>query len=148
MKFLIVSLIVILASTCNKKEVDADKIVFGSSHGFCMGDCAQLYKIENQQLYADTISRMTDDPGFSNTALPAKNYDMAKSLVKNIPAYLYDHANQTFGCPDCADQGVYHLQVMKDNKLMTWKFDGNISANPPEVRAFVTSMRDVLQKLK
>ena len=149
MKLLIISFLTILASTCNKSKLSgADEIVFGSSHGFCMGDCVQMFKLSKGNLYADNMNKLEETYTFSDETLPSEKERIAESLAEQMPAFLMENPNQRFGCPDCADQGALHLQVMKDDTVISWTFDANIASNPKEVRPFVTALRDAVEALK
>lgn len=106
---LVLMLGMMMFGSCNKSNdlfdpSSVEHFSFGTSYGMCIGDCAKLFAIANGQLFPDTLStHYTGTVGFSSKPLADAKYQLAKELLDNFPVYLYNYADTTFGCPDCAD---------------------------------------------
>jgi len=125
------------------------KLVFGEAHGFCVGDCAHFFKLQDGKLLKDNIERYDgSEPSFHQAALSNVRYELAEKLLVNFPQYLVNHPNQTFGCPDCADQGGIHLYYNAGGEDMFWHIDTSIGGQPEEIREYVSQVTDVLEHLK
>ena len=152
-KILLVSFITLVAFTCNKNKLNSksvEYISFGSAHGHCIGDCSKFFKIENEKLFPDNISRYSGEGTvtFQSNPLDNSKYLLAKELVEKFPPYFLSHTNQTFGCPDCADQGGYHIEIKIKNKpLSYWHIDTNASNQPEEIKEFIKKLQELLSQL-
>ena len=152
-KILIVSFISLAAFTCNKNKLNSksvEYVSFGSAHGHCVGDCSKFFKIEKEKLYPDNISRYGGEGTVTFQPNPLDNdkYILAKNLVEKFSPYFLSHPNQTFGCPDCADQGGYHIEVkMKGKPVTFWHVDTNASNQPEEIKEFITELKAILSQL-
>lgn len=138
-----------LISSCKKEPVNTDPeyFSFGSAYGECIGNCANFFQIKDGQLFGDDMTYLVTPLVFTDTALPADKYELAKPLLDNFPAYLLDNPNQTFGCPDCADQGGIHIEMKKDGEVLSWHIDTNIDNQPAEIQAYIADLRSVLEQL-
>lgn len=126
-----------------------DYLVFGEAYGFCAGDCAHFYKINNSKLSKDNLERYTgSEPTFNNAALPEADYAKAIKLLKNFPEYLSKNPNQTIGCPDCADQGGVHLYLNRGGESQYWHVDNNIDNQPIEIREYIAQVRLIISQLR
>lgn len=155
-KFWILSTIFLALASCNSTKTDvktntlADQyLVFGKFYGHCMSECATLYKLEGNQLFADELPRFTDWEAlkFKTTPLSKESYQAAKALLESFPQELLQ-AEETIGCPDCADQGGFALEIRKDGKLHRWRIDTQREALPDYLKAYVAQMDAVIARLK
>lgn len=139
-----------LLTACNKNSLNpatADEFVFGTSYGFCVGDCARFYQIKDTQVYADEMDRFDYKTlQFKTTALPADKYQLAKQLLDEFPQYLLNNPDSTFGCPDCSDGGLAYIKLKQHGKVTTWIID--LQRLQPELTDYVEKMRDVISKLR
>lgn len=150
-QLVILLLILAIASGCEKgREPEFDgNLVFGVAYGFCAGDCAHFFKLENGALYKDVSDRYTgDDLAFDPAPLPAAKYDLAEPLKLQFPDYLKNNPNETIGCPDCADQGGYHLFLETSAEKQYWHIDTNSDNVPDEIRPYMSQLQSVLEQLR
>lgn len=146
-------LLLILAtiSGCEKNlEPDSDgSLVFGVAYGFCVGDCAHFFLIKEKALFKDNIARYPEEElQFDKDPLPEDKYQVAKSLLTQFPEFLKERPNETIGCPDCADQGGYHLILNRNNAIQYWHIDTSVDSQPAEIRAYMDQVRTVLEQLQ
>lgn len=138
--------------SCTKEDDTVSSegyFIFGEAYGFCIGDCAHFYKVEGGKLFRDNIERYgVETPTFTETPDEQSNYDLAKPLISSFPNYLPSNANQTFGCPDCADQGGYHLFLQSGSEIQFWHIDTFADNQPEEIRAYVAQLREILIQLR
>lgn len=142
----------IVWSSCQDKDqpkMTEDMLIFGEAYGYCAGDCAHFFKLENNQLTADNIERFDgSEPTFSNQAFTSAQYEIATELLESIPEYLLLNANQTIGCPDCADQGGVYLFLTRDAQKYFWNIDTSVSNQPEEIRDYIAQVRSVIDQLQ
>ena len=143
-------LLILLAMSCEKNDLNPEPtLVFGEAFGYCVGDCAHFYKINDHQIYKDDIERFwTDPPTFNPAPLSDSEYELAQSLLTNFPEYLLQNPNQTYGCPDCADQGGIYIFYTKGKATNSWRIDTYIDNQPTEIRAYLKELRDVIEALE
>ncbi len=141
----------VLVMACDKSEGPTvnSSLAFGEAYGFCVGDCAHFFQLNNNVLYQDNIERFSgDEPTFDSTPLEKEKLDLAKSLVEDFPEFLLNNKNMVFGCPDCADQGGIHLFLNTQTEKLFWHIDTNIGNQPPEIRDYLKQVRDVTAQLR
>ncbi len=148
--------ILLQASSCKKSEhVNGETggeeyFAFGIAYGECQGDCAHFYCIQNGQSYADDINyfnRTDNGLQFKNTPLPDSSYKKIKLLSTALPAYLVNHTNQTFGCPDCRDQGLIYIETIINGQKVHWMIDPDESKQPAEIKSYVQQLTEVRKRL-
>lgn len=89
-----------------------------SAHGFCLSNCADFFVIKNGNIYPDDFDYFVDSATkFKSEALPIQKYNLAKKLTDDFPVYFIKNPNKTFGCPDCADQGGFHIEINEKGQL-------------------------------
>ncbi len=140
----------IITTSCEKSNLSPElTLIFGEAYGFCAGDCAHFYQINDQHLLKDNIEQYeSTPPGFDSTPLSTADYELAKPLLVDFPAFLLGNTNQTFGCPDCADQGGIHIYYSNNTASFFWHIDTNVDNQPPEIRDYIKQLRDVIAALK
>ncbi len=152
MKNLIVTSIILITflSSCTKEGLDdIDYFAFGSAYGFCQGDCANFFIIRDDKIYPDDMDYYNElSLKFKSVSMSPEKYNMAKKLVDRFPAYLTNHPDETFGCPDCADQGGIHLEIKEKGRIIRWHFDTTISNLPASIQDYVREISTVIGQLK
>jgi uncharacterized protein YlaI len=135
---------------CTRDDLDnIDYFVFGDAHGFCQGDCASFYMMKDGRIYPDNVAYYNGtSPEFHEESLPGEKYVLAEKLIDDFPKYLINNPGRTFGCPDCADQGGIHIELMEDGRIKKWHFDTNTASLPSQVRDYVEEVKMVLSELK
>ncbi|MFZ1808245.1 MAG: hypothetical protein WAU36_13530 [Cyclobacteriaceae bacterium] len=150
----LVLLLLILAtlSGCEEEnnEPDSDgSLIFGVAYGFCAGDCAHFFLIKDGALFKDNIERYSgDEVYFDGDPLPEDKYVLAKSLLQQFPEYLRERPNETIGCPDCTDQGGYHLILNSNTGSQYWHIDTSTASQPTEIKTYMDQVRTILEQLK
>ena len=151
MKIKIISLFILLVFlfSCTKVNLDdIDYFAFGSAHGFCMGNCADFFIIQDGKIYPDDMDYYNSSAmKYKTEALPAEKYKLAKTLIDNFPKYLNDNPDKTFGCPDCADQGGIHIEIKDKGQIKIWHFDTNISNLPVSIQDYVQEISSVIDQM-
>ena len=103
----------LLFVSCTEEETinQNDHLIFGTYFGFCIGNCAHLYKYENEQVFSDVVDRFTLDALIFSDDPEPDLVDTARELADNFPRVLLNSDQETYGCPDCADQGTIFLHI-------------------------------------
>lgn len=126
-----------------------DYLIFGHYYGFCQGeDCVVTYKLTSNKLYEDTKDPYGGSGPFNFVLQPGDQFDIAKHLRNKLPARLLQEKDQTFGCPDCADQGGLFIQVSIRGSVQTWRLDQNERNVPGYLHDFMESVNDTIWELK
>lgn len=127
-KLLFLSLL--LAFGCDRESAidpnSLDYFIFGVYFGECTGNCAQLFKLEGQNLYADDNVDYLISPGglkFQTQSLPSDKVALAEALLAQLPATLLAEEEKLIGCPDCRDQGGYYIKVKEGGDTQEWFID-------------------------
>jgi hypothetical protein len=151
MKKALLFLAILLAFGCKKETTleTSDYFIFGTAYGFCAGsECVTLFKLEDQQLYADDNAGYTDlsasDQPFQTTSLPADKVALAEALQAQVPASLYEKPDGNVGCPDCRDQGLLFVKIKTGETVREWRID----PDEQQYAAFCDSIRATVQLLK
>ena len=122
---LILSSALIMFSACKKDIASPETFTFGRFCGFCRGDCAKVYKLENNQLFADntTIGNPSTPLLFQTTPLSDDKRLIAKQLSDALPTQLLSETAERIGCPDCADQCGYLIVWTQNGETKRWFID-------------------------
>lgn len=135
-------------NSCKKDpKVNPDYFAFGDAHGHCITNCANFFKISNRAIFADNMERFQGSLSFQTKPLDNSKYELAKVLEEHFPDFLENNPNQTFGCPDCVDQGGYHIEIRQNNVTRFWHIDTNVNEQPTEIRNYVDELESVLSAL-
>ena len=149
MKYIIFTLILIASFSSCKKEItisNDDYLTFGTFHGECMGnDCVKLFVIKENKLYEDPNDFNGTRLGF--IPLSNEKFNQVKDLVDYIPNELFQKEKETFGCPDCVDQGGIYVRYFIEGKKGEFRFDNNLNANPTYLHEFVAKINEKLKLL-
>jgi hypothetical protein len=126
------------------------EFVFGRFCGFCRGDCARVYKLQNGQLFADemTENRPPTPLRFSQTALADNKRLLAQQLLDAMPTQLLAETTETIGCPDCADQCGYWVTHTQNGVTKKWFIDTFANSVPEYLRPFVRKMQETMTALQ
>ena len=125
---LLVALLVLLLS-CNKEGFDGnlnsnEYLIFGKFYSECVGNCVNLYKIEDQKLYRDDLNwGLPDEIPFQSKALDSAKFEIAKILIEAFPTALLKSNKRRYGCPDCADQGGFYIELKENGERNIWLID-------------------------
>lgn len=155
-KIWLLSIALLSLASCNSTKTDVKTsdstdqyLVFGKYYGHCIDECATLFKLEGTQLFADDLKRFNDweTLKFKTEPLPNARYEAAKALLADFPQELLN-AEETIGCPDCADQGGFALEIRKDGKLHHWRIDTNRGDLPAYLQPYVAKIDAIIEQLQ
>jgi hypothetical protein len=137
---------------CKDKDVfDDDYVVVGRFFGFCMGEsCIETYKITPSGLQEDSKDGYPNQVDFYEGDyfnLPGDDYNLAKLLRDSFPRQLLMETDTVFGCPDCADQGGYYLEIKNATEHRFWIIDKTDFNTPEYIRNYIISVDSIVDKL-
>ena len=149
--FSMVFMISLAWSCTDENELNANDhspLIFGSSHGFCQGNCTHLFKYENGQVFRDEMDRLDlDNLLFSNTP-EEELLASAQKIFESLPEELKSNSQETYGCPDCADQGTLFLQLTEGDGSRQWFLDTRIQEDwSQELKDFVRLLKEELDEI-
>ncbi len=150
MRHALILLLSVMTLSCSDQDVNEnDYLVFGTYYGFCIGNCTNIYKIENGQLFKDKLERpIIEDLSFHSDPLPKNKFHIAQQLLKDLPDYFMNNKGDTLGCPNCGDQGSYIVEIRNQFGLQRFIIDPWIDpVEYSEVRIFMDKIDDVLIKI-
>lgn len=144
-------LIVIISAFCNcRKDVSVtdDYFAFGAAGG----GSSTFYLIQYDNLYPSDMdygySYVQPTPlKFKKAKLPADKYNLALVIQRDLPQFLKDHPNTTFGCPDCLDQGGLHIEIKENGVIKRWHLDVD-DKTPEVVKTYMAEMDSILFRLQ
>ena len=141
-----------LNAACNKEEntaLDMDSFIFGQYCNYCVGDCAQFYKIEAENIYSDEqIERFSGvgDLNFNNT-LPKEKFDLAKTLIENFPLQILEEQS-IIGLPDAHDQCGLFIEYKKGTTQKHWYIDTVEERLPEYLQTYTKEVKNVIHTLQ
>lgn len=152
-KVLIIVLMLVIGLSCKKNTaklnpVPTDYLIFGTDGGMMEGSYI-YFKIQDNKIYATTpYIRGQSSIIYNTEPLPAGKYAIAKELKDSFPNYLLNHPDQTFGCPNCVDQGAIYLEIKQNEEVKYWHIDTNVGEQPAEIRPYIQKLIQVVVQLK
>lgn len=136
-----------LLLSCDKEDHSPDLsgndyLIFGHFYGFCQGEeCVRTFKLTADKLYEDQNDNYMGHGDSDFAELSQERFEQVKHLPGLLPAELLQAESQTFGCPDCADQGGLYIEHAKDGEVRTWIIDNDKSAVPDYLHLFMDEVR-------
>jgi len=157
MKILFTSTLILslsILSACKKDKdinlIDSDYLIFGHFYGMCLGEkCVETYKLTDLKLYEDENDNYYGSEVFNFKELDHVKFELVKDLVDYFPPELLNDTNETFGCPDCADQGGLLVKLAQNGNVKSWRIDQSKNSVPVYLHAFMDSVNvkiDILNK--
>lgn len=129
------------------KAPATDTFIFGIDGGSLPGNYT-YFKIKNEKVYRNkSFAAGQETILFDTNPLASDKYLLAKELKENLPNYLLSHPNQTFGCPNCADQGAIHIEMEHNSTLKSWDIDTDINHQPAEIRPYIKKLLQIVSQL-
>ncbi|MEZ4981145.1 MAG: hypothetical protein R2769_06065 [Saprospiraceae bacterium] len=154
MKFLkITFLLSILAlASCGKETlttISDEQFVFAVYYGECQGNCFTGFKMQEGEIFPDIEDfGYQEEYDFSTTPLSQEEYELASELLDEFPKELLDSRKDTYGCPDCTDQGVVYLELQTKNGIRKWMLDTFDEDQSQEIIDFKDKVLKTIQDLK
>lgn len=130
---------------------DVDHFTFGLYHGHCRGNCATAYKLKADGLFADKVDQGYLEPNdeFEDKSLSQAKIELAAKLLEQLPSALFKEEGDTFGCPDCADQGGFYVEIQIGKAMpRVWRIDTNDSQIPDYLSAYTAKIRKTMEELE
>lgn len=122
--------------------------IFGTDGGLLPGNYT-FFKIEGDKIYRNKAYTPRQETILYNTnSLANDKYLLAKELQDDFPGYLLNHPDQTFGCPNCADQGAIHIEMEHNGTLKSWDIDTDVNRQPVEIRPYIKRLLQIISQLK
>jgi hypothetical protein len=127
-----------------------DYLIFGTHHGFCHGNCTNLYKLTTTALFQDDVDgRFIEPMTFSKTAMSKENFALTAALCVKFPLESTNALDVTIGCPDCHDQGTVYVELKRGAVIRKWRIDPDQSDTiPMDIQAYAKLIKDLATKLK
>ncbi len=139
-----------LIGSCKKNtdtsvNIESDHFLIANYAMYLPG--TKAFEIKGGQLYRDTVMLVNGVMTMKPLTLNNGKYALVDSLRSSLPQYLNDHPNQTFGCPNCVDQGGYYIEITQNGQLIHWYIDTSIASLPTDIRAYVTKLSATIKQL-
>ena len=124
----------------------SDYLVFGAFAGECYGDCLASFRVMNKRLEEDTTNQYYryDYEFRADRELSSDAFEKAKVLMDDLPADLIRSDLDSYGCPDCADQGALFLMFEQAGEQRIIVLD---SRDTDDQSAAIVAYKDRLQEL-
>ena len=130
---------------------DVDHFVFGTYYGRCLSNCTHTFNLKAGGLFADKVDRGYPEPGmeFEDKSLSKEDIELATKLFKDFPEELYKEEGEILGCPDCADQGGFYLEIQIGKSApRVWRIDTDDSRIPAYLSAYTAKVRKTVEELQ
>jgi hypothetical protein len=124
--------------------------VFGFAYGECGGNCAHFVKIDSGKVYIDDMVYYSGDSNlkFLTQPLIQSKYNLAKKVLDSLPAFFNNMPDSTFGCPDCHDQGGYHVSLTRNNIKRSWHLDPDFTYSKPDLNRFTYLIKQTIDSIE
>jgi hypothetical protein len=139
--------LILTCFSCKKEEntPDGDYLIFGHFYGECIGEqCVETFKITDEGLFEDSTDSYAQNEPFDFVPLSNDLFEQISGLENAIPAELLASTEDTFGCPDCADQGGIYIAYMVDCTVRKWRIDQDTQAVPEYLHDFMEEVNDAI----
>ena len=148
MKKLILSLIIVtIFTTCRKSAFIDDHFIFGQYYNYCNSNCVNYFMIKKDRLYIDDMTHPSKRLKFKNQTLTQDKFNLAKQLVDILPENLKNSPSQSFGCPDCGDEGAYYIEIKKNRTSKKFHIEMDTAKLPKELKNYIPEMEKVISQL-
>lgn len=144
-----------LFSACEENDPlklsSEDYLIFGKFAGFCLGEnCVRIFKLDSNQIAEDTLDNYPDRENFYEgefVRLDQSKYEEAVDLLDKFPTDLLNETDTIFGCPDCADQGGYYLEIKLNTTHKFWIIDTSKGSVPEYLREYMDELDETIEQL-
>ncbi len=145
--------LLLLQCSASKEENSQpiDYLLFGTKYGKCISGCNRLYYMDGKNLYqfiSKSHEELTATEFTSKGILLSQDkYNKYKNLLDFLPTDLDLSDLDTFGCPNCYDQGEIYIEYKKDNVVRKFRADTKQADNPVWLRAFAENLKLAVEDL-
>ena len=147
LKLLLIALAFVNLISCNKDEQieinENDYLIFGHFYGECLGEeCVENFKLTDTKLFEDINDSYAGHIPFDFLELGNDKYIKVNDLASFFPPDLLKETMETFGCPDCADQGGIYIEYKKNEDIHKWKIDQAKDQVPTYLHEFMDKVNE------
>lgn len=141
-----------LIVSCDKDTVFPDTyeyFTFGEYYCECTGSCGVVFQITNETVLPSVDSSCSPSQhSFGNAPLSDAKYAIAKALIDEFPDQLLNSNENTYGCPDCIDQGGYYIELKSSKITRSWRVDRDIDALPDFLKAYAQTIGSTIDEME
>lgn len=128
-------------------QSEGNNFVFGYYYLF-RSPYANVYKLENQQLFPDLVDNIDEPLLFSPVAVSNDKFLIAKKVQDKFPSFLESSTDSTFGLPNSFDQGVLYVEKTTNGIKRSWKIDPDTKHLPSQLQAYASELMSVVNELQ
>jgi len=142
---LAVSLTAFVSCSRDTDQSTVPYLIFGHSYGECLGGhCLDVFKLTDSALYEDKDDKFVSGD-YRWYELSASKFSLARDLLKQTPEEIKYGVDQTFGCPDCHDQGALIVHYFDGVHLHEFLLDNDKSAIPVYLHSFTDQVNNTIR---
>ncbi len=122
-------------------------LVFGHFFGECFGEsCVETFKLTDTQLFEDKVDNYGGaGDSFDFEELSADLFEQVAFLRAAMPQELLALEDQTFGCPDCGDQGGVYISWTSGGVTQSWLLDAGPIDGEDALTEFASIILDTIR---
>ena len=131
----------------------SDYLVFGKHCGMCIEKCSQMLLVDTlrNEVYIDLSGEYyntRDLSVFAEKNIVGYETDIAE-LVDKLPSQLLTikEKEMKFGCPDCADQCLFYIEIGSGMKKFQLYIDTDRSQLPEFLKKYTDIIDGVIKKI-
>ncbi len=141
---------VTLAEIARNGLTEYDNFVFGSFFGRCLPPgCVETFMVEGGAVY-QLLNGSHPGPAAASTDWephPSATLADLEPVLAAFPAELFAQPSGSFGCPDCADQGGFLVELTRDGDVQRWLIDTDDTPEAPYLEPYKTILRQTILEL-
>lgn len=134
MNFILSLLVLFILSGCNSENDIATSeeierkgtLIFGwFGDSSCVGDCSNIYKIENGKIFKDVDYNYPENNNFEGNfqTMTSVDYQDFEVLIVELPNEIFSEPDGYLDCPECTnDTGGFYLEFQENGGLhKSWR---------------------------
>jgi hypothetical protein len=111
-------------------------------------DCTKLIKYENNNLYLDNVTYLSEDNYFNTGSLPLTNLTRVRWLENNLTSFIQNNSSLNIGCPNCNKDDALYIETRRNGVVRKWRIEPNktkISDIPTQ--KYIDSLDRIIQAM-
>ena len=104
--------------------------------------------MEEGQLFRRVDNSCNIDFDFQGELLSSEDFDLAQTLLDELPENLLSKNNEIFGCTDCGDWGGHTIALKADGIEYHWQIDNQTVDLPNWLLPFKEKLNITLDELR
>ncbi len=147
-----VLMLFLILSSCTEDNselglLDKNYFIFGHTYGECEGEeCVETFLISKGKIYEDVLDIYTKTE-YDFIALQNGSMEELIQLPSLLPNELINSDQETFGCPDCLDQGAIYIERSINGKKEHWWIDQDKNAIPAYLWPFANKVNQAIASI-